>query len=61
MAGCQTTPTTGTTGALKDACLAWPYTPYSASEDSPETVLGNRRNNKAKDVYCGVPPVKATE
>ena len=52
LSSCTTTRTTGTTAA-KDACLAWPFTPYSASGDTTETITGNRKNNAAREAFCG--------
>lgn len=50
-AGCQTIPTTGTTGS-KPVCLIWTPAEYSASKDSQETIDGNRALNARRDAYC---------
>ncbi len=49
LAACQTTtPTTATKGV----CAVWLGIDYSASLDTPETVLGVRRNNARRDEFC---------
>jgi len=48
-AGCKTIPTTGT----DDVCLIWRPITYSASQDSPETIDGNRALNAKRETYCG--------
>jgi hypothetical protein len=61
LAGCSPTLTTltGGTDAAKteqsiaaDACRAWKPVTYS-SRDTPETQLGNRASNAARESYCG--------
>lgn len=38
--------------AAQKICSAWPYTPYDSERDTPETVLGNKKNNAAKKSFC---------
>jgi hypothetical protein len=54
MMGCQTA-SIGTLlegSGARAACKAWPYTPYHSKLDQPDTVAGNRANNRAKKAYC---------
>jgi len=50
LAACQTTRTTGTID--KAACSIWTPATYSASQDSAETIAGNRALNARRDAYC---------
>lgn len=49
---CQMIPTTATTENVPDVCLVWNAIDYSASGDTPETVLDIRKSNAAHDTYC---------
>lgn len=49
LAGCTTTPSTGTTG---DVCLIWKPLTYSAKGDSAETVDDIRNQNARRNAYC---------
>jgi hypothetical protein len=54
MTGCQTA-STGISLEAKvaaGACKAWPTTPYHSKLDQPDTVQGNRANNRARKAYC---------
>lgn len=46
---CQTT---RSTGIDKGVCAIWGGITYSASRDTPETVLEVRRNNARRQAYC---------
>jgi len=48
LAGCQTTPTTGT----DSACLIWQAQSYSAVKDSKQTVDEIRAKNAVRAAYC---------
>lgn len=40
------------TGTDKGVCALWSGLTYSASKDTPETVLGIRQNNAKRSSYC---------
>lgn len=48
LAGCKTTPSTGTS----DVCLIWKPVTYSALKDSPETIGEIRSQNARRMAYC---------
>jgi hypothetical protein len=49
LAACQTTRTTGIDKAV---CSIWTPATYSASQDSQQTIDGNRALNARRDAYC---------
>ena len=44
--------TTRSTAIDKGVCSIWSPLTYSASKDTPETVLGIRQNNAKRQAFC---------